>query len=100
MITVTRIWKPVAERPDSDTTVLLFDATVSEPVWPGYLDGVPGVMPMACLRHPLVMLIFRLVQTSKHRERLSFSTRLQTMQPRFAPSEEKLARGCGGRLRL
>lgn len=32
-------WKPVAEPPDSDTTVLLFDPAASEPVWPGYLDG-------------------------------------------------------------
>ena len=32
-------WKPVAEPPDSDTTVLLFDPSASEPVWLGYLDG-------------------------------------------------------------
>lgn len=39
MTTEPIIWKPVAEPPDSDTTVLLFDPTASEPVWPGYLDG-------------------------------------------------------------
>lgn len=33
-------WVPIAEsRPDSDTTVLLFDCELNEPVWPGYLDG-------------------------------------------------------------
>lgn len=32
-------WKPVADPPDSDTTVLLFDPAASEPVWLGYLDG-------------------------------------------------------------
>lgn len=32
-------WKPVAEPPDSDVTVLLFEPAASEPVWPGYLDG-------------------------------------------------------------
>lgn len=35
----TITWHPVAERPDSDTTVLLFDPAASEPVWPGYLDS-------------------------------------------------------------
>lgn len=39
MITEVLTWKPVAEPPDSDTTVLLFDPAASEPVWPGYLDG-------------------------------------------------------------
>lgn len=39
MITETLTWKPVAEPPDSDTTVLLFDSAASEPVWLGYLDG-------------------------------------------------------------
>lgn len=39
MITETLTWKPVAEPPDSDTTVLLFDPAASEPVWLGYLDG-------------------------------------------------------------
>jgi hypothetical protein len=36
--------KPVADKPDSDATVLLFDPAASEPVWLGYLDGgsVPG----------------------------------------------------------
>lgn len=33
-------WIPVVEQlPDSDTTVMLFDATASEPVWLGYFDG-------------------------------------------------------------
>lgn len=33
------VWIPVVEEvPDSDTTVLLFDAKASEPVWPGYYD--------------------------------------------------------------
>ena len=32
-------WIPVAEKPDADTTVLLFDAQANEPAWPGYLDG-------------------------------------------------------------
>jgi hypothetical protein len=31
--------KPVADKPDSNTTVLLFDPATSEPVWLGYLDG-------------------------------------------------------------
>jgi hypothetical protein len=31
--------KPVPDKPDSDTTVLLFDPAASEPVWLGYLDG-------------------------------------------------------------
>lgn len=37
-------WIPVAdELPDSDSTVLLFNAEASEPVWPGYYDdGVEG----------------------------------------------------------
>jgi hypothetical protein len=39
MTTETITWKPVAEPPDSDTTVLLFDPAASEPVWLGYLDG-------------------------------------------------------------
>ena len=39
MITETLTWKPVAEKPDSDISVLLFDPAASEPVWPGYLDG-------------------------------------------------------------
>ena len=39
MITEALTWKPVAEPPDSDTTVLLFDPAASEPVWLGYLDG-------------------------------------------------------------
>ena len=39
MTTEPITWKPVAEPPDSDTTVLLFDPAASEPVWPGYLDG-------------------------------------------------------------
>jgi hypothetical protein len=39
MITETLTWKPVAEPPDHDTTVLLFDPAASEPVWLGYLDG-------------------------------------------------------------
>jgi hypothetical protein len=39
MTTKTLTWKPVAEKPDSDTTVLLFDPAASEPVWLGYLDG-------------------------------------------------------------
>jgi len=37
--TETLTWRPVAEPPDSDTTVLLFDPAASEPVWPGYFDG-------------------------------------------------------------
>jgi len=40
MRTETITWRPVAEGPDSDTTVPLFDPTASEPAWPGYLDGV------------------------------------------------------------
>ncbi len=33
-------WVPASElKPDSNITVLLFDAAASEPVWPGYLDG-------------------------------------------------------------
>jgi hypothetical protein len=33
-------WHPVRScRPDSDMTVLVFDKSMSEPVWPGYLDG-------------------------------------------------------------
>ena len=39
MITETLTWHPVASPPDSDTTVLIFDRTASEPVWLGYLDG-------------------------------------------------------------
>ena len=39
MSTETVYWKPVAEKPDSDTTVLLFDPAASELVWLGYLDG-------------------------------------------------------------
>lgn len=39
MTTEAITWKPVAEAPDSDITVLLFDSAASEPVWPGYLDG-------------------------------------------------------------
>jgi hypothetical protein len=39
MTAETIAWKPVAELPDSDTTVLLFDPAASEPVWLGYLDG-------------------------------------------------------------
>jgi hypothetical protein len=39
VITEVLTWNPVAEPPDSDTTVLLFDPAASEPVWPGYLDG-------------------------------------------------------------
>lgn len=39
LFTEVLTWKPVAEPPDSDTTVLLFDPAASEPVWPGYLDG-------------------------------------------------------------
>ena len=39
MITESLTWKPVAEKPDSDISVLLFDPAASEPVWPGYLDG-------------------------------------------------------------
>lgn len=34
------VWTPVAEQlPDSDMTVMLFDPTSDEPVWPGYHDG-------------------------------------------------------------
>ncbi|HEY0843787.1 MAG TPA: DUF551 domain-containing protein [Noviherbaspirillum sp.] len=33
-------WIPVAQRlPDSDTTVMLFDADANEPVWLGYFGG-------------------------------------------------------------
>ena len=32
-------WKLVAQRPDSDTTVRLFDPAASEPARLGYLDG-------------------------------------------------------------
>jgi hypothetical protein len=32
-------WKPIAEKPDSDLSILLFDPAASEPVWLGYLDG-------------------------------------------------------------
>jgi hypothetical protein len=39
VITETITWKPVAEPPDSDMTVLLFDPAASEPIWLGYLDG-------------------------------------------------------------
>jgi hypothetical protein len=39
MITEALTWTPVAEPPDSDATVLLFDPAASEPVWPGYPDG-------------------------------------------------------------
>ena len=39
MTTEIIAWKPIANPPDSDTTVLLFDPAASEPVWLGYLDG-------------------------------------------------------------
>ena len=39
MITEVLTWTPVAEPPNSDTTVLLFDPAASESVWPGYMDG-------------------------------------------------------------
>lgn len=33
-------WISVSEQlPDSDTTVMLFDANANEPVWLGYFDG-------------------------------------------------------------
>lgn len=32
-------WTPVAQLPDSDITVQLYDAEAAEPVWPGYYDG-------------------------------------------------------------
>lgn len=32
-------WTPVAQLPDSDITVQLYDEAASEPVWPGYYDG-------------------------------------------------------------
>ncbi|WP_194720784.1 DUF551 domain-containing protein [Noviherbaspirillum malthae] len=36
----TLTWTMVSERmPDSDMTVMLFDPTSDEPVWPGYHDG-------------------------------------------------------------
>ena len=39
MSTATVFWKPAAEKPASDTTVLLFDQAASEPVWMGFFDG-------------------------------------------------------------
>lgn len=33
------VWTEVSSKPDSDTTVQLFDKDASEPVWPGYFDG-------------------------------------------------------------
>lgn len=39
MNTETIDWKPVADQPDSDITVLLFNKDADEPVWPGYLAG-------------------------------------------------------------
>jgi hypothetical protein len=39
-MTETLQWHPVLEQmPDADSTVLIFDAAASEPVWLGYLDG-------------------------------------------------------------
>jgi hypothetical protein len=38
MTTEALTWHPVGSPPDSDTTVLLFDPAVSEPVWLSYLD--------------------------------------------------------------
>jgi hypothetical protein len=39
MTTESITWSPVAELPDSDMTVQLFNKDASEPVWPGYFDG-------------------------------------------------------------
>ena len=39
MITEFLTWHPLASRPDSETTVLLFDPAASEPMWLCYLDS-------------------------------------------------------------
>lgn len=53
-ISETIVWYPISptRMPDSDITVLLFDESSDEPVWPGYFDGEQWIYVDGNIAHP------------------------------------------------